>query len=198
MQPAAAIDEVLPGVFRWEQYSPEHKVDLTSHAVVREGRIFVFDPIPLAAESVAHLAKTGSMTAIVLTNENHERDAIAWRDRFHIPIWAATEAFLPSPDVKRFQRIDKDWEGWKLEWLDGGAGGELALRWEQQSLVICGDAIVNLPGRGLELLPEKYCQNQTQLKQSLRALVANPFERLLMAHGRPILEAASQRVGQLL
>ncbi|MBC8001331.1 MAG: hypothetical protein H7X97_01970 [Opitutaceae bacterium] len=197
MQPAVMIEEVLPDVFRWEQYSPAHKVNLTSHAIIREGRIFVFDPIALVAEPMALLAARGSIAAIVLTNDNHERDAASWRDRCDIPIWAADEASLPWPGVRRFHRAEQNWEGWKLEWLDGAAGGELAFRWNEQSLVVCGDAIVNLPDRGLELLPEKYCRNQSQLKQSVRNWVAVPFERLLMAHGLPLMEEASQRVARL-
>ena len=198
MQLATAIEEVLPGIFRWEQYSPEHKVELTSHAIIQEGRIFVFDPIPLASAAMALLVERASMTAIVLTNENHQRDAVSWRNQCNVPIWAAAEAMLPWPDVRRFQRSETEWQGWKVQWLDGAAGGEVALRWDRESVVVCGDAIVNLPGRGLELLPEKYCRNQTQLKQSLRILAACPFERLLMAHGRPVLAEASQCVGRLL
>lgn len=198
MQSAKTIEIVLPGVFRWEQYSPEHKVVLTSHAIVRDGRIFVFDPIPLAAEPMEVIAKQGFMAAIILTNENHERDAAAWRDRFNVPVWVAAEATLSWPDLQRLQRSEPDWDGWRLEWLDGAAGGELVFRWDAESLVICGDAVVNLPGRGLELLPTKYCRSQAELKQSLRKLVAVPFERLLMAHGRPLMQLASQQVAKLL
>lgn len=197
MESNDAIEEVLPGVYRWEQHSAAHKVQLTSHAIVRAGKIFVFDPIPLASGPMASLAKRGSMAAIILTNENHERAAASWRERFNIPIWAAEEASLPWPDVVRFRRAESEWAGWKLEWLDGAAGGELAFRWERRSLVVCGDAIVNLPGRGLELLPAKYCRDQAELKRSLLKLVAVPFERLLVAHGHPLMEAASQRLAQL-
>jgi hypothetical protein len=48
---------------------------------------------------------------------------------------------------------------------------------------VVGDALVNLPGRGLEILPDKYCTNPTQLRRSLRHLPM--ADLVLTAHGAP-------------
>jgi hypothetical protein len=191
---AESMQEIVPGLFRWEAFSPEHKVELASHAVVLGGRVFCFDPIGLAEEPFQRLSRLGRPAAIVLTNENHERDCLAWRERWRVPIWAAVDAALTIPDVRRFDVQHVEWEGFYLHPLTGGGCGELAFRLRNQSLVLFGDAVVNLPARGLELLPAKYCRDQTRLRQNLALLLAEPFERMVMAHGNPILGKASQKL----
>jgi hypothetical protein len=195
---AAALAQPFPGVFRWAAFSPAHRVELTSHAVVLGGRLFVFDPIPLAAPAVAALLAAAPAAAIVLTNENHARTAEAWRRRTGAPVWAAPDAGLELPGVNRLPLAAGFWEGWHLHDLAGGAGGEVALRGAALDLVVAGDALVNLPGRGLEVLPAKYCRDPAALRARLRALAAAPFGRLVMAHGGPVAPDAAARVAALL
>jgi glyoxylase-like metal-dependent hydrolase (beta-lactamase superfamily II) len=198
MLPAApSIEPVLPGVLRWAAFSAEHKVELTSHAVVREGRLFVFDPIPLAASARAELERCGRPFAIVLTNENHERATAEWRERWQVPVWAAPGAALSLPGVLRLPVEQGMWESWRVHDLQGGAGGEIAVRWAEESLVVFGDAVFNLPRHGFDLLPEKYCRDVRLLRERLRCLVGEPFERALFAHGAPLLGGASARVAAL-
>ncbi len=194
---ASNIAEVLPGVFRWEAYSPAHKVELTSHAIVRDGRLFIFDPIPLADADRKSLLEQGKPAAIILTNANHERAALEWQQSLQVPICASSSAKLELPAVERISPTQTEWQGWRLHHLAGGAGGEIAFRWPERSLVLLGDAVVNLPTRRLELLPYKYCENPAALRTSLRALGAEPFSNLLMAHGVPLTGDASTRLAGL-
>lgn len=189
------LPEVLPGVFRWSAYSPAHKVELTSHAVWDGTRCVVFDPIPLPEGTVI----PGRWPdRIVLTNENHGRDAAAWCARFKIDAWASSEADLDLdlPDLRRWDDSAGPLEGWDLIRLPGGPGGETAFHFPARSLVVFGDAVVHLPGRGLELLPDKYCQDPARLRASLRQLPT--FENAVFAHGDPLLGNASTRIAELL
>lgn len=195
---ASRIEVITSGLFRWAAFSPQHKVELTSHAVVTDGRLFCFDPIPLEEESFIDLSRRGRPTAIILTNENHERDAVGWRDRWQVPIWISPAANLSIAGLKRFPVDLAEWEGWRIWPLNGGGAGELAFQLAEASLVVFGDAIVNLPERGLELLPEKYCQDRGRLEQRLRELVAEPFEQAVMAHGTPLTTDASTAIARLL
>jgi len=63
---------------------------------------------------------------------------------------------------------------------------------------VLGDAVVNLKGRGLELLPDKYCTDPKRLRESLRVVVAGGWERMLMAHGEPLGSEAARRLGEVL
>jgi len=195
---AESCAEILPGVFRWEIFSPEHRVELTSHAVLLGGNLYGFDPIPLAESAFQKLSARGKPLALALTNENHERAGAQWRARWCVPLWASPEARLELPSVERFAAGPGMWQGWQLEPLPGGAGGELAFRLATESLVVFGDAVINLPGRGLELLPAKYCRDQARLRVSVATLAAWPFERAVFAHGAPILERASERIAAML
>jgi hypothetical protein len=47
-------------------------------------------------------------------------------------------------------------------------------------------------------LPAKYCSDQTEMRCSLRKLLVREVERILFAHGTPILSRASQRLEALL
>ena len=186
----------FPGILQWFIDSPEHRVELTSHAVWTADGCLIFDPIP--CPSGMALPEKGP-TRIVLTNENHERAAAAWRQASGVAggeIWASPEAGLELRDVRRWSAIHDDWPGWIRVPLPGGPAGETAFHNPARSLVVFGDAVVNLTGRGLEILPDKYCQDAEMLRTSLRRLPA--FDRALFAHGAPVWEDAGARIAALL
>lgn len=202
--PAAAcsVETVLPGVLRWSAYSPAHKVELTSHAVaIGAGTGLVFDPIPLTAEIWDWFPPAGPPLGIVLTNDNHERDAAAWRALFPVPVWAPPEFTATPPGLQKWNtgpNPQSPYQDWDIVPLPGGAPGESAWTCAARSLVVFGDAVVNLDGRALELLPDKYCTDPGRLRESLRELVKRGFENALFAHGRPLIGSASRRIAALL
>jgi glyoxylase-like metal-dependent hydrolase (beta-lactamase superfamily II) len=160
--------------------------------------LFVFDPIPLAASARDQLLARGPLAAIVLTNANHERAAAEWRVRTGAPLWAAAEAALETPRVQRFDSTARTWESWEIHPLPGGAPGEIALRREELSLVVLGDAVFDLPQYGFGVLPEKYCSDRARLLAALRGLVSRPFARAALAHGGPLPAGASRHIAGLL
>jgi glyoxylase-like metal-dependent hydrolase (beta-lactamase superfamily II) len=190
--------ELAPGIFSWQAFSPEHKCELTSTAVEIAGRLFVFDPIPLAAPARDQLLARGPLAAIVLTNANHERAADEWRARTGAAVWASADAPLELSGVRRIEPPAQTCEGWEAIPLSGGAPGEIALRREELSLVVLGDAVFDLPGYGFGILPEKYCQDRARLLAGLRLLAGRPFARAALAHGGPLRADASRRIGALL
>src|SRR5207247_4459970 len=83
--------------------------------------------------------------------------------------------------------------------IEGAALGESALHLEKDDgTIIIGDALINFEPFGFSLLPPKYCSNQKLMRQSLRQLLDFKFERLLFAHGTPILSSARARLEALL
>lgn len=190
--------EFAPGLFSWRAFSPEHKCELTSTAVVADGRLFIFDPIPLAMPALAELLHRARPAAIVLTNANHERDAACWHAQTGASIWASADALLEMPAVRRFDPAARIWQGWGIHPLPGGAPGEIALRRRELSLVVLGDAVFDLPQHGFGVLPGRYCVDRAMLLAALRGLTGDPFERAVLAHGGPLLEGASRRIAGLL
>ena len=65
------------------------------------------------------------------------------------------------------------------------------------NLVIIGDALINFETYGFTFLPGKYCSNEKEMRRSLRKLLDYKAERMLFAHGTPILSRASERLKSL-
>jgi len=61
-----------------------------------------------------------------------------------------------------------------------------------------GDALINFQPYGFTFLPGKYCSNEKEMRRSLRKLLTCKTQRMLFAHGLPILSRASDRLRQLL
>ncbi len=178
---------------RWSVYSPAHKVELMSHAVRgADGRYLVFDPIPWAESNWSRWPLAGLVSAIVLTNGNHERAAGVWRSRLGCPVFGPAGVTWEMGGVQVAEAQLPG--GWRAVGLPGGAPGETAWRLDSSGLVVFGDAVVNLAGRGLERLPAKYCSNPVELRKSLEALSRESFERALFAHGEPIGQSACERI----
>ena len=87
----------------------------------------------------------------------------------------------------------------RTEFGEGAVAGEIALyQPSNRGTLIVGDALINFEPHGFTFLPRKYCQNEKQMRHSLRQLVSRPAERILFAHGTPILSGATARLQQLL
>ncbi|HTH46880.1 MAG TPA: hypothetical protein VMB21_05165 [Candidatus Limnocylindria bacterium] len=196
MVAATSAIEILPGVHRWAAFSPAHKVELAAHSVWDGRTLLIFDPIPLAAEVFDWFPTPQAPDAVVLTNGNHERDTACWRALFPLAVWAAPEARPTLPGVRHWDSVAPPFPRWKIIPLPGGAPGESAWFCPAKSLVVFGDAVVNLAGRSLELLPAKYCEDQLRLRESLRDLPQ--FAHAVFAHGDPILGEASSQIAALL
>lgn len=83
--------------------------------------------------------------------------------------------------------------------IEGAVSGEIVLYLPSNGgTVLVGDALVNFEPYGFTFLPRKYCLNEKQMRKSLYQLLARPAERMLFAHGTPILSGASTRLRQLL
>jgi glyoxylase-like metal-dependent hydrolase (beta-lactamase superfamily II) len=64
--------------------------------------------------------------------------------------------------------------------------------------MIVGDALINLEPYGFTFLPGKYCSNEKEMRRSLQKLLDYKAERILFAHGTPILSGVSDRLRDLL
>ena len=82
--------------------------------------------------------------------------------------------------------------------VPGAAAGEIALFDAAGGSLHLGDAVINAGAYGFSLLPQKYCEDAKQLRDSLRALLPLPFRLILFAHGTPMVTGAHQRFTQLL
>jgi glyoxylase-like metal-dependent hydrolase (beta-lactamase superfamily II) len=91
--------------------------------------------------------------------------------------------------------------GGELEVIEigGAVAGEIALYHASNGgTLIVGDALINFEPYGFTFLPRKYCLDEKQMRSSLHQFFARPAERMIFAHGMPILSGATARLRQLL
>ncbi len=61
-----------------------------------------------------------------------------------------------------------------------------------------GDAVINFGSHGFSFLPAKYCLDHRLMRKSLRKLLDYGVDRMLFAHGTPVLSRARERLRRLL
>ena len=201
MPRAEEVDEVAPGIFIWQAYDSKIKADLFSTALTTHAGTYVVDPIPLASDGLRSLRARRKAAGIFVTNANHGRAATEFAGTLAVPIFAHSElSGIPDfPYVTAVQDGDELSGGLTAVALDGGPAGEMALHYNDSGgTMILGDALINFEPHGFGVLPAKYCLDANLMRQSLAKLLNYPFERMLFAHGTPILSGARLRVEQLL
>jgi hypothetical protein len=200
MPHALEIEPVSPGIFLWRHYDPAVKADLFSTALETSSGTYFIDPIPLGPEAVASLAGQVKVAGIIVTNENHERAAAQFSGKFAVPIYLSaallTVTQLPSAAPIQDKRFPAALTAIEIE---GGPAGEIAIHSAAGGgTIVVGDALINFDPYGFELLPAKYCSNFKTMRRSLSRLLDYSFDRMLFAHGLPILVHARERLERLL
>lgn len=200
MPVAQEFAQVRPNLAVWQTYDKTAKADLFSSALIVQDGVFVIDPIEIADHPLDQLTGTRPIAGIIVTNSNHFRSADTYIRRFSVPLFAHRNS-LPKRAPPDFIEIsDGSRIGNELEVIviEGAGPGEVALYHAgDNGTLIVGDALINFEPYGFALLPEKYCENIKQMRESLRKLLRYDAERILFAHGMPILSEANARLRQL-
>lgn len=197
MKPEPQILRPWPGVVCWNVFSPEHRVDLTCTAVSTGSETLLFDPFPAALDHFKPGA-TGYPTALCLTSGNHARIDVLRVQQAGIPLLVPRGSGVSESLGTQFDADRFPVPGWQAFPLAGGGPGETAYFHADHSLMVFGDAIIHLPGRGLELLPAKYCSNLGALRDAvLRLTAVVPFENAVFAHGSPLVGNAGRLICEM-
>jgi len=182
---AFEIELVAPGLRFWRVYDPAVKAELYSTAITIAESTYLIDPVPLAPDALVELNSQSVIAGVIVTNENHQRAAAEFADKFDAPIYSGGSQPFP-PGLTAVQ-------------IDGAVAGEIAVHSKAAGgIVIMGDALINFEPYGFTFLPAKYCSNVKAMRHSLPKLLDFSFERMLFAHGTPILMGARRRLEQLL
>jgi len=201
VRPASDFDRIAPNIAIWHDYDSTVKAELYSTCLGTPGGAYFIDPIPLQSEVFSELIGSNSVAGIIVTNSNHHRSLEKFAEQYSVPIFARGEAFPHKPPLQ-FRSVadgDKIYEELTVIALEGAADGEIALHYAPDGgTFVIGDALINFEPYGFTFLPEKYCANAKEMRRSLRKLLDYKAERMLFAHGTPILSGASERLRGLL
>ena len=184
----------------WSVYEPAVKCEIGCCAIKVASGWVVFDPVPLGELAWAELLAEGEVRAILLTNANHVRDADALRKRFQVPIVTAPDTRRGITELKPDIALlpNELLYGIRAVAIPGATPGETAF-YSDTGVLILGDAVINVSTEaGLEFLPDKYCDDPKQNRESLKTLLAYDFHTLILAHGPPVTTRARERLAALL
>jgi Metallo-beta-lactamase superfamily len=201
MQRVSELLRLSDSLSLWQAYDPAVKSDLFSTAIETSAGVFLIDPIALAQSCLEQLSAPARFAAVLVTNVNHQRAAADFARRLAVPIFAggAVVTALAAESARSISDGGEISPGIAAIAIEGAAGGETAFHFaENGGTMVIGDALINLEAYGFALLPAKYCSDQKKMKRSLRRLLDWPFQRLLFAHGTPILRSARERLEGIL
>ena len=189
------------GLSLWQAYDPKCKADLFSTALETSTGTYLVDPIPLADTALPSLRSLRKPVGVFITNGNHVRAAADFARIFSVPI-LAHESLRGSPDIPQATWLGDGQiiaEGVTAIAINGAPVGEIAIHYNANGgSMIFGDALINFEPYGFSFLPDKYCENSKQMHKSLGKLLDYDFERMLFAHGIPILSNGHARLEELL
>jgi glyoxylase-like metal-dependent hydrolase (beta-lactamase superfamily II) len=200
MTRADEIQRIADDLWYWAAYEPSVRTDLTccAHRIGRQ--LILVDPIDLSSQARTGLESIGSPAAIILTNGNHLRASLRFRERYRIPIYASEEAanelrFQPDElligDRQLFGCLE-------IIQLPGAGPGEVAIYHQERGHLSVGDILIHLPGYGFSLLPEKYCISPALARAALDRLGKKSVRTLTFGHGLPIISNAGERLAALI
>ena len=198
---AAELQQLSSSLWLWQAFDPVVKADLFSTVVRAGGQLFVIDPILLEPAAFEELDALGKVTGVLVTNANHPRAVKSFAEKYDATVFAAAEVACEVSGVKKLALGNDEQVAREFSCIliAGAAPGETAYHFlADGGTMVVGDALINLEPYGFALLPEKYCSDQKAMRRSLRQLLDQPFERLLFAHGLPLLRSARARLEMLL
>jgi glyoxylase-like metal-dependent hydrolase (beta-lactamase superfamily II) len=183
-------------VYYWSVYDPSLKCEVGSTALRSASGLVVVDPVPLAEQAWNDLLAIAPLRAVLLTNGNHARHAPALREKYRVPVATApaTRKDLGelNPDVLLLE--DELLYGISAIPVPGATAGETVFYFRAGGTLIVGDAVINVdPAKGLELLPDKYCDDPAQNRVSLRKMLSLEFTAITFAHGLPVTSRAREK-----
>ena len=201
MQPASDFDRIASNIAIWHGYDSAVKAELYSTCLGTHDGTYLVDPIPFDREALSELIGSNCVAGIIVTNGNHHRASAKFAEKFSVPLFGRTEAF-PNNAARELKRVTAGEEiskGLRAIGIEGAGDGEIALHYAPDGgTFIIGDALISFEPYGFTFLPARYCLNQKEMRRSLRKLLAYKAERMLFAHGLPILSGVRQKLRALL
>jgi glyoxylase-like metal-dependent hydrolase (beta-lactamase superfamily II) len=201
MTPATSLKEITRNLYGWSSFHTQWKTDFDSYAVKTPAGVVFVDPMKPAPAIIEKLEELGEPIGVFLTNAHHDRDADWFRKQYDIQIYAHEKA--KSDCDTKIDVLVLDGEklpgGLRAIHLPGSVASEIALYTKiSGGIILIGDALLNLPDKGLALLPDQYIEDRKQALQSLRKLAELDFKVVTFAHGDPLTDNAKKQIVRFL
>ena len=195
---ADRAEEVVPGVWRWWVHNERiGGAESTAHAVRTDDGVVVIDPVRLAERAVAEL---GSVTAVCLTAQCHQRSAWRFRREHGARVYApeGTRPMEEEPD-ERYGAGDVLPGGLRVVHTPGPEEVHFSfLREADPSILFCSDLLTHYEGRDLDFVPLQYHDDPEQTRRTVEGLLELPITILCLDHGAPLTDDPKGAIRELL
>jgi glyoxylase-like metal-dependent hydrolase (beta-lactamase superfamily II) len=128
---------------------------------------------------------------VLLTAPWHERSARRAADRYHAPVWVAPSARGRFRDLAQLQTIPKGVLAFEPRGVVNE--GQVAFFIEAERTLVVAEFFLGTAG-GLAVLPPPVTHDLREFAEWLHELERLPIERVLVAHGPPVLNDGSRAV----
>ena len=188
-------------LYCWSIFSELRQLDFNGHLWVRpEGNVLI-DPVPMSAPDLEQFETLGGAAWILITNQDHEREAAFFRQRCGAAVvaHAADADALSAPVDRQVGDGEEIVPGLRTIHLQHGkSAGEIALYWPAKKAVLCGDLVVGDPMGRFTLLLDEKLEDPPRAALQLRKLLELDFDALLVGDGHSIFQDARQRLVECL
>jgi glyoxylase-like metal-dependent hydrolase (beta-lactamase superfamily II) len=184
------MQEVLPGVFHWTAVHPKIGIEVGCHYVNGSGTAID----PLLPEEGIEWFEGRDPRRVVLSNRHHLRNGEQIAERFDCPILcheAGLHEFEDGPDVQGFAFGDRLADDITALPMDAICPEDTALRIDAgDGALLFADTLIHYGEIGFvpdNLIGEDPEEIKRAALQRASALLDEPFDHLLFAHGTPLI-----------
>jgi hypothetical protein len=187
------MEEISPGLWHWTGRHAHIHAEVSSYYLVAEQ--VLLDPI-LPPEGLDWFRRdAGEPQHVLMTNRHHDRDAWRLRDAFGCEVHCIANGVYEVEGrgpVTPFQFGDELPGGIVAHEVDAICPDETALYIPAHRALACADGVVRGTGAdGLTFVADELMDDPPETKQALcdsyRGLLELDFDRLLLAHGAPVI-----------
>jgi hypothetical protein len=192
------MEEIAPGLWHW---SAQHDhIQMPVHSYYLAAERIVIDPM-LPDEGLASFARHGRPEHVLLTNRHHDRHAWKLQQEFGCEVHCVSSGLHEIEGrgvVSRFEFGEELPGGVVAYEVDAICPDETALHIPAHHALACADGVVRWPGRGesLTFVPDHLMDDPERTKAGLseayRRLLELDFDRLLLAHGEPVVSGGRE------
>ena len=197
------LREIVPGLWYWTAPHPswagarDWPEDVGCVCCATAGAAVVIDPLLPTGEEAELWALVDSLSlpvAVLLTASWHQRDARLVAERYGTTVWAHE---LAAPRLAFPTRSDALPEGIEAFVPDGDEEGQVAFYLRAYQALVVAEFFMGAGG-GLKVCPSPSIHDLEAFYGSLRKLLELPIERVLVAHGEPVLVDGRRRIAEAL
>ena len=190
------LKQLSSNVYQWSEFSNEKKINFNGYYVSCLGEAVIVDPPFLSDDGISELKKiikekpSNSLKAIMLTNVNHDRMCLKFKEIFNAPVYIheGDARALDFQADHTFCSDNLEFCGFEVIPLSNQKSpGECAFYLKDEKKMFIGDALIGrVPGE-LNLLPPEMFSDINLAVKSLKVLSGYDFDDLLLGDGESII-----------